>query len=180
MLRGMASRPPDHTAGQPAKGAAIALAIAAGCAICLPLTTSSEGVRVKPYWDPAHIRTVCFGETQDIEERIYEKSECGEMLRKRLAHDYAPAILKCVPGFVRRERWQAFGAAVDGSYNAGPGGFCRSPMARLFNSGYWVSGCRAFVGWRVTARVHGVPTRMPGLVTRRYNEMVMCLKVVAT
>lgn len=172
----MASKPPRAPPLQPlAKGTAVTLVIATACAICLPLTTSSEGERVRPYWDPAHIRTVCFGETQDIAERIYAHSECAGMLRTRLARDYAPGILQCVPGFAAPERRDAFAAAIDSSYNAGPGAFCRSPMAVAFRGQRWSDGCAAFPRWYITARVRGVPTVMPGLVTRRRREASLCL-----
>lgn len=152
----------------PAKVTAAGLAIAAAVAAVAPFVTSKEGVVTHPYRDPVGIRTVCVGETQGIEDRIYARDECTSMLRKRLANDYAPNILRCVPTLIDRPK--AFQALIDFSYNAGVGRACRSPMAAAFNARQWGKGCDAFSGYIVTAR--GVKLR--GLVVRREGERLLC------
>lgn len=148
--------------------------IAAAVLIAAPLTASFEGLRTTPYHDPGDGRlTVCYGETER-EMRQYTPDECQVLLEARQQADYAPAVLKCVPGFADEKRINAFAAATDAAYNAGVVAFCRSPMARLFNSGQWREGCERFVGWYETA--HGKKLR--GLVKRRAAERSLCLKSI--
>lgn len=149
----------------------IGAAIAAACAVVLPLTSSSEGLRTTPYRDPAGIRTVCYGETQ-LEMRVYSADECGAMLRSRLAKSYAPPIVKCVVGVTEPRRVYAFAALIDASYNAGPAAVCKSRMVKAINAGDWKAGCNAFPGWYVTAK----GKVYPGLVKRRIAERDLCLK----
>ena len=165
---------PDAKSGlHPAvKGGAAAVALAAAVAAVIPFTTPREGEVHKPYYDGGHVKTVCVGETKDVQDRIYSHDECMMMLRTRLAHDYAPQVLKCVPGFADPKRRNPFVASIDASYNAGPGGFCKSPMARYFNAGQWARGCDAFLTWRAT--IHGKPSK--GLRNRREAERLLCTK----
>lgn len=135
------------------------------------LTQPNEGFKGKVYRDPAGYLTQCYGERQVDPSVIYSKDACVVKLRARMARDYAPPIIACVPDFADPRFRTAFGAALDASYNAGPAAVCRSPMARAFNTGNWAEGCRRFVGWYETAR--GV--RYPGLVKRRKQEMAYCL-----
>ncbi len=166
---------PDPKSGlHPAvKGGAIAAAIAAAALAVTPFLTNHEGEKHKPYLDGGRVKTVCIGETQNVQDRIYSHDECTAMLRKRLANDYAPAVLNCVPGFIADNRRKPFMAAIDASYNAGPGGFCTSPMARAFNAGQWARGCDAFLNWRAT--IHGQPSK--GLRNRREGERLLCIGV---
>lgn len=160
--------PPKRTV--PAKTAA-GLAIAAAVAAAVPFVTDHEGEKHKPYLDGGHVKTVCIGETQGVQDRIYSHDECTRMLRTRMAADYAPQVLRCVPAFIEDRRRKPFMAAIDASYNAGPVGFCRSPMAMLFNAGQWAKGCDAFLTWRAT--IHGQPSK--GLRNRRAGERLLCL-----
>jgi lysozyme len=178
----------------------IALAIAACCFVAAPFTAGFEGFAPRPYLDPAKIKTFCNGETdlsKLIAGHVYSRDECGALLRQRLARDYAPKVIACVPGFADPRRVNAYAAAVDASYNAGPKAVCASSMARAFNAGQWLNGCLAFVGWYVTARYHG-PKRsadvmqrhgwrwngkawvktLRGLQRRRIAERDLCLRPV--
>jgi len=147
-----------------------AAVIAAVVSATATFTAPMEGEVLHIYRDPVGIPTYCNGETQNpIWEKTYTHAECQALLRKRLAQDFAPAILRCVPGLI--DQHSAFQASLDAAYNAGPGAFCRSPMAAHFNAGRWKAGCTAFVGWRVTAG--GKALR--GLVTRRIKESRLCL-----
>lgn len=150
-------------------------AIAAAVLIAAPLTAAYEGLRTKPYKDPAGIPTVCYGETERA-MRDYTPDECAVLLRARQASDYAPAVLQCVPGLAEPIRVNAFAASIDAAYNAGFAAFCRSPMARKFNAGDWAGGCAEFSNWYVTARVNGKPKVLPGLLKRRAAERALCAK----
>lgn len=155
----------------PAIGLAIALAVAA----VAPFTTGFEGEKHKAYLDPVKIPTYCVGDTENVVwGKVYSHEECQGLLRNRLAKDYAPAVLKCVPGLADPKRLKVFEASLDAAYNAGTKAFCRSPMARRFNAGQWDSGCAAFVGWYDTAKGR----RLPGLVNRRHQEAALCLEGV--
>lgn len=159
------------------KAKAIGIAIAAATAVAVPVAQKWEGFRGSAYFDPANILTQCYGETRDVDpSRIYSKDECADKLRKRMARDYAPALIECVPMFISLRHTNQFGALLDASYNAGPAAACRSPMARAFRAGKWKEGCDAFDGWYVTARNRktGVRVRYRGLVNRRLDEAALC------
>jgi lysozyme len=159
----------------------VAAICAAAAAVCLPLTQKSEGLRNKPYLDPANILTVCFGETEGIEARIYSTDECAVKLRHRLATDYAPRIAACLPQVATQQRIKVFGALLDAAYNAGPVAVCSSRMAQSIKAGQWRQACDGFRGWYVTARNRKTGQRilLKGLVTRREAERSLCLEGLA-
>lgn len=162
-----------------APAAGIAACIAAACVIIAPFTASREGFVSRARPDPAAIPTYCFGETQNVDAlRIYSRTECQDLLRKRLARDYAPKVLACIPGLADPRRANVFAALLDASYNAGPVAVCASPMARAARALNWRAACNAFPGWFVTARNRrtGVRIRLNGLVSRRAAERQLCLK----
>lgn len=172
------------SAGQ--KATATAAAIAAAVAIAAPIAARWEGFSGKVYKDPVGIPTYCYGETEMLRHdptHIYAKTECMDLLRKRMARDYAPKIAECLPE-VAPNRF-IFGALIDASYNAGPLAVCRSPMARLVRAGQLTAACKALPNWYVTAqrRVNGKrvgkPFLLKGLVNRRKDERGVCLQGAA-
>jgi lysozyme len=151
---------------------------AAAALVCIPLTQASEGVRTKAYLDPVKILTVCYGETQGIDpSKIYSTDECAVLLRKRLANDYAPRILACLPELNDERRINVFGALLDAAYNAGAVAVCNSRMARSIHAGDWKGACNGFYGWYTTARDRrtGVRIQLKGLVIRRGKEADLCM-----
>lgn len=150
-----------------------ALVASVVAATSMVLTEPNEGYSGKAYWDRyGKVWTQCFGDTANVDPSIiYSKSECAVKLRARMAKDFAPDLLKCVPDFAVPGHQLAFGALLDASYNAGPSAACRSPMAREFNAGNWAAGCTRFKGWYVTSG--GV--KLPGLVRRRAEEATFCM-----
>lgn len=149
-------------------------AILAACAVAAPVTASFEGLRTHPYRDPApkHTMTVCYGETR-VKMKVYTPDECRMMLEADQKREYAPAVLKCAPTIAGKV--DIFAAAIDAAYNAGPGSFCKSPMAAAFNRSQWGAGCNAYRGW------HDLPGTAAhnGLARRRETERTLCLKDVA-
>jgi lysozyme len=144
-------------------------AIAALVLVATPVAMAFEGVRTHPYRDVTGTPTVCYGDTE-VAMRVYGRDECAALLRARLAKDYAPHLIQCVPALAKPENRYRGGALLDASYNAGWQGACRSPMARDFNAGKWTEGCNAFVGWRETSKgVH-----LAGLARRRRAEADVC------
>jgi lysozyme len=90
------------------------------------------------------------------------------MLVARLASDYAPAVIKCVPGLADRPK--QLSASLSLSYNIGTSAFCRSTAAKRFNAGDWKAGCDAFLLW-----VKAGGRTVQGLVNRRQAERTLCL-----
>jgi lysozyme len=152
----------------PKTPALIALAVM----IATPLTAKFEGLRTKPYPDPGNpkILTVCFGDTA-VPMRQYTPDECAVLLKARQARDYAPAVLKCVPGLAART--YAFAASVDFAYNAGTAAFCKSPMAKAFKANDYKTGCAKFRGYYV----RGGGKVLKGLVRRREAEASLCARI---
>lgn len=152
------------------------LIIAAAVAVAVPVTSSFEGLRTHPYRDPGDPRiwTVCYGETERA-MRTYTAQECRALLNQRETTDYAPGVLKCVPGFADERHRYPFAASIDAAYNGGIGAFCRSRMARSFRASQWRHGCDGFPGWRATANGRV----LPGLERRRVAERSLCLKGAA-
>lgn len=168
--------PDDNLPVQSGKGHIIGPVIAAAVAIAVPVTSHFEGEVHHTYRDPGGVATYCIGETTNIDwSRIYTHDECASLMRTRLAHDYAPAILRCTPPFADPKHKGSFAMSIDASYNAGAGAFCKSPMHKLFMQGKWKEGCAAFKGWYITQRINGKPTVLPGLVARRNAEAATCL-----
>jgi len=147
------------------RGPAVGVMIAAAVAAVTPMTSAFEGTRLKPYRDPVGVETVCTGETQ-VAMHPYTVEQCADMLRKDLSQKYASAVIACTPDVATRIN--TFAAAIDAAYNAGPGAYCRSPMADHFRARQWQQGCEAFRGWHVYG--------LPGLARRRDAESSLCMK----
>lgn len=164
---------PDAPRKTPPKASFI---IAAAVVLAVPVTSGFEGLRTHPYRDPGDPRiwTVCYGETERA-MRVYTPDECKVLLMSREQQNFAPAVLKCVPGFADERRRYPFAASIDAAYNAGIGAFCRSRMAGAFRANQWRQGCDGFLGWRATA--NGRVLR--GLERRRVAERSLCLKGAA-
>lgn len=155
-------------------------AILAAVALVAPIVAVQEGYVAKARPDPVGLETVCFGERVALSDldsgKIYSRSECMGRLRERLAAEYAPAILKCLPQFTAPKRKAVFAAFIDAAWNAGPGNVCKSPMAANVRAGKWKAACDAFVGWHVAP--HG--KLLGGLVKRRRDvERPLCLQGIA-
>ena len=151
--------------------------ILAAVAIIAPVTAKQEGYLPTPKPDPVGIATFCHGERVDKTQielgRIYSREECMARLRKRLAAEYAPPVLKCLPQLNDRKRIYVFAALIDASWNAGPVNVCKSPMAANIRAGNWKAACHAFVGWHIKPR----GKVLGGLAKRRRDvEQPLCLK----
>lgn len=186
---------PPQPANNNNKAIGVAACIAAACAVAAPLATKWEGFAPKVYRDPANIATYCYGETEHVDpSRIYSQSQCADLLRQRMARDYAPKILRCIPPLVDPKRKHVFGALIDASYNAGWQGVCTSPMRAKILANDWKGACNALPTWYITARYRGKPQpaakmqaagwrwdgkawrkTFKGLVNRRNDEKKVCL-----
>jgi GH24 family phage-related lysozyme (muramidase) len=172
--------PKGLTPTQKATGASIVtIAIAAAVVLVSPLTEKNEGYRGKAYYDPAHILTQCYGETQDVDPSvIYSQGACAQKLRARMRRDYGPVIAKCMPVLVGPD-WPKYtpilGAAIDAAYNAGPVNVCNR-MGPHVNAGNFAAACDSLPGWFTSAknRKTGVRVYYKGLIRRRNEEQALC------
>ena len=111
------------------KGTSIGVLIAAAVAVSAPMTVHFEGTVLHPYHDMGGYQSVCNGE-RFVAMHDYTKAQCLEMLQTEQAKQYAPEVYACTPSIATNPFF--FGTAIDAAWNAGSGGYCSSPMARLF------------------------------------------------
>lgn len=143
--------------------AAAALAVAAA----LPVVAKWEGLRLAPYYDIVGVKTVCYGETRGVEDRIYTKAECDAMLAGGLEEFYAK-IDPCMPDDVPPK---AAGMFLSLAYNVGPGAFCKSQtLQSAFARKDYAAACR---GINLFNKAGGKVVK--GLVNRRAEEAKLCL-----
>lgn len=95
-------------------------------------------------------------------------------LYKQVEGTYAAAVKRCLTAPVTLYEYASL---IDGSYNAGTGAICRSPMIAKFNAGDYEGACEAFSGWRETVNGKSCRDRANGcygLVNRRNWERDKC------
>jgi lysozyme len=144
--------------------------IAAAVVLAAPLVAHFEGKRNAPYFDSVRIRTVCYGHTGGIQERLYSNAECDALFRDDLASHAAP-VAACVPGIV--DKPQILAASTSLAFNIGAARFCHSTAARRFNAGDLAGGCRALGAYQYAGG-----RKLPGLTRRRNAEVALCLEGV--
>ena len=155
----------------PLKGKKGLAALVGAVAATLLLTTVPvhEGEVLSTYYDPVGIATVCYGDTDPamaVPGASYTREECLQSLERQLIAHAGP-VLECAPGVTASPDMTA--AFVSLAYNIGTSAFCRSTVARRFNSGDYQGACAAIEMWnRAGGRV------LPGLVQRRADERAMC------
>jgi len=162
--------PPPSKIGTKTKAG---VGIAAMLAIAVPFTGSWEGESLKPYWDNiGKVETVCRGDTQVV-MRTYTHEECDKMLRDKLEKQYAPVVMKALPGI--EDHRYAFAAFTDLAYNAGPGAVQQS-IARLWNGGQYVAACHFISNYKLAGGkvIAGLVYRRDGL-TGRIGEVDLCM-----
>ena len=132
-----------------------------------------EGVSYKPYKDIVGINTVCYGETSNVQNRLYSQKECSQMLTIRL-QEFGTGVYKCITQPMTQHQYDAFTLMA---YNVGITGFCNSSAARYFNRGQIVQACNA-----IAFTPSGAPNWayaggkfVKGLHNRRLYERQMCL-----
>lgn len=133
-----------------------------------------EGRRYVPYLDPAGVLTVCAGVTGPdvIRGKRYTPAEC-EALESKHLRVAKGAVQRQINTYAQLNRWQQ-AALIDFAYNLGEGKLAGATMRKRFNAGDVVGGCNELVRW-VKARVGGELVTLRGLVTRRDNELDLCL-----
>ena len=111
-------------------------------------------MRLKPYYDSAHIKTVCVGETEYVEDKTYTPKECADLFSLRLGYyslktlgyynDTAKAII--TP--------KTHAAFTDMSYNIGLSAMKKSSMIRLINEGQDIPACNAILNYNKITLKH--------------------------
>lgn len=132
--------------------------------------TPWEGIYTRPYNDIVGVRTVCIGETENIQERKYSVDECKALLAQKLPRYYGE-IAQCWGQDVENNLTDNMRIAfVSGAYNFGSGAFCKSSMVRLLKAGDRRGACHAL---RLYNRAGGRVVK--GLDNRRRAEEKLCL-----
>lgn len=153
-------------------GIALALLLGFGASqLTMDTVAEFEGYVPESYQDPVGIWTKCWGDTTDVVPgQSYSYDECVKSLNDHLYETSEP-IMRCVPS-LRNQSDKVIAAAASMAYNIGPGAFCRSSVARYFNSGDYKRGCERIAEIYKTAK----GKELPGLVRRRNYESQMCLE----
>jgi hypothetical protein len=167
--------PPKRSSKTPPKAPA---AIAAAVLVAAPLATQFEGYRGKAYYDPAHILTACYGETEGVDpSRIYSKDECAAKLRTRMARDYAPAVLNCLPQLADERRARCSARCSTPAITPAPLRSAKAAWRRRFVPATGRAPVAASSGGMSPRknRKTGVRTQLPGLVrAARPNRACAC------
>lgn len=139
-------------------------------ALAVALVGGFEGLRTTAYSDAVGIPTICYGETKGVHLGQHKtKAQCDEMLVKRL-DEFANHVEGCIKRPMSDKTEVAFTSLA---YNIGPGAFCKSTAARLYNQGNLTSSCEAMEAFnKAGGRV------LFGLVKRRSAESQLCLEGV--
>ena len=135
---------------------------------CAAFIAPWEGRELQPYRDVVGVLTVCFGQTQNVENRRYTPAECEASLRLDTAK-HLMAVAACVHRPLTQPQWVALGSWT---YNVGVTNACRSTLVRKINEGQpatvW---CRELLKWN---RAGGKVVK--GLTRRREAEYAECVK----
>lgn len=166
----------NRPAPRPGKKTLAATIGAAAAAALIALTSSQEGVRLKPYNDTLanNVQTVCFGET-NVQMRTYTMPECKSMLGDSLA-DYASGVRAATPGFDSLTDGQKV-AVIDLTYNIGLANYKASTLRKRYIAKDFPAACGEFIKWRFVAGKDCAigSSNCPGIVTRRQRERAACL-----
>lgn len=146
--------------------------IAKVLALATSLAVPAEGLRQWAYKDPGPgILTICYGHTgPDVTlGKKYSLDECKGLLNDDMLKA-VEQVERCHPGLPEN----VHAAFADAVYNLGPRVACESTASRYLASGNYEAACKELPKWPY-AKVAGVSVKLPGLVTRRNAEMMLCL-----
>lgn len=146
---------------------------AAAIVLATPLVMKWEGKRNDPYDDVRGIRTFCFGETANVQERHYSDAECRTVLVRSIQKHGNDGIAPCVPAGAPDEVQAAF---LSIGYNVGVSAFCRSSMSRLAFEGNYPAACAAISKYVFVAGkdCRDPKNRCSGIASRRADERRLC------
>lgn len=145
----------------------MAAAVAAAVPVSMVLIPYFEGNEPVPYYDGAHVATVCIGHTGNVDiHRTYTKEECQALFMgdRRSAEISVDKLVKVPVDPLVREVLISF------VFNFGEGKFRNSTLLRRINAGEGKAACDELPRW---IHVAGVPSN--GLITRRGVEREICI-----
>lgn len=146
----------------------LAGALLATSAAGVAFVSQHEGLRRSAYKDPVGIVTVCYGHTATARMgQSYSKEACQALLQSDLRAAEA-AVRRLVKVPLSQE---TFDALVSFTLNVGAGNLAKSTLLRKLNRGDYEGACRELPKW-----VSAGGVVLPGLVTRRAEEMKLCLE----
>ena len=138
----------------------------------IALVKEYEGLRLSAYKCPAGVWTIGWGHTGSVApgQRISE-AEAEVMLRSDL--DIFEEGVKAAMRLPANRLQLA--ALTSLAFNIGLANFKKSTVLKAHNDGHTAAAGRAFALWN-KARVNGVLTELPGLVSRRAREAALYLE----
>jgi len=149
--------------------AGVAVATATGVA-AIQFVGPWEGLRLNAYRDIVGGARTCYGETKGVKMGMrFTKEQCDGIFIESLA-EHEAGMRKCLtdPDSIPEKSYVAF---VSLTYNIGTGGFCRSSLPYMINSGNIRGACNALPAFnRAGGKV------VQGLVNRRAAEQRLCLE----
>jgi lysozyme len=151
-----------------------AAGLAAAVSLAAPTVMRWEGLALDPYVDLAGVKTVCWGETANIQDRRHTRAECDAKLNRSLTKHARP-ILACLPETAPLGVKAAFSSF---GYNVGVTAACNSTAAKKARAGDYRGACDGLLAWN-KARVNGVLKPIKGLTKRRQDERALCLSGLA-
>jgi lysozyme len=150
---------------------------AVAATLAMPITAHHEGLSLKPYYDPAHIKTVCRGETS-IEMRTYTEKECDDIFWTRLGF-FAMGVELLVKPKMPPE---VHAAATDLAYNVGLPTFAKSTMRRKLNAQDWLGACGQIMRYvwvgKKNCTLPQYQSDCGGIPKRRKDVTTLCMKGV--
>lgn len=167
----MTERPTERAAG-PGRKTLIAVVGTATALIVSPFVAGWESggrQHLNAYRDIVGVWTICDGDTDKVSPGMVETPQGCAARREAALIRHAEPVLACTPGL--RGHPNQLSAAISLAYNIGAGAYCRSTVARRFNSGDWPGACDAFLMWnKAGGRI------VAGLDNRRRSERLLCKK----
>ena len=136
----------------------------------LELIGNAEACRREPYMCPARVLTVGIGSTGNVQSRRYNDAEIADMWITDLR-----AAEKCVNQYANGQAMNVnqFSAITSFTFNAGCGALQKSTLARYAQRQRWSEMCGQLKRW-----TYGGGKELPGLVKRRGDEYLLCMKEV--
>ena len=132
---------------------------------CVDLVKSFEGFRDKAYLCPAHVWTIGYGTTENVQSGdVVTETEAEELLRNDLL-DASKAVDELVDVELSQSQYDALVSFI---YNVGREAFRNSTMLKLINAGNFPGAALQFQRWN-----KGGGQVLPGLTRRRAAERAL-------
>jgi lysozyme len=135
------------------------------------LVQKHEGLRYAAYPDPGTggaPYTICYGHTKGVRPgMVATHDQCTQWLREDLM-EAELAVRKYVKTPLTQNEYDVYTSFV---FNAGAENFRTSTMLKLINQKRWTEACNQLPRW-----VYADKRKLNGLVKRRYEERVLCIK----